>query len=93
MGHRQATGDVVGNIGPDISYDELRKQHADAVRTIVELRERAEKAERRVARLQMLYDSSMRIVRRYQAERESFLSRVQAALFGIEHVDKRFPKD
>ena len=73
----------MGNIGPDISYDELRKQHADAVRIIHEQREKIEKLERRCSRLRELYESSLAVVHRYQDEREGFLARVQGALLGI----------
>lgn len=55
----------------------------EAARLIAELRERAEKAERRAERCKELYESSMRIVRRYQAERGSLLARVEATLLGI----------
>jgi len=73
----------MGNIGQDISYDELRKHHADAVRIIHEQRQKIEKLERRCSRLRELYESSLAVVRRYQDEREGFLARVQGALLGI----------
>lgn len=83
----------MGNIGQDITYEELRRHHAEAVRIIHEQRQKIEKLERRLTRVRELYDSALRIVRRYQAERESLLTRVQAALLGIASVDKRFPGD
>jgi predicted RNase H-like nuclease (RuvC/YqgF family) len=73
----------MGNIGQDISYEELRKHHADAVRIIHEQRQKIEKLERRCSRLRELYESSLAVVRRYQDEREGFLSRVEGALLGI----------
>jgi len=73
----------VGNIGEDVTLAEMHRQHADALRIIAELRERAERAERKAARWKELYESSLAIVRCYQAERESLLARVQAALLGI----------
>lgn len=78
----------MGNIGQDITPEELARQHADAVRIIVELRERAEAAERKAARWKELYESALTIVRRYQAERERFLAHVEAALLGIASASK-----
>jgi len=47
-------------------------------------RERAERAERKLARYRELYLSAVTIIRNYQAERDSLLARVRAALLGIE---------
>lgn len=56
---------------------------------LAELRARAERAERKAARCKELYDSALRVVRRYQAERESLLARVEGALLGIASASGR----
>lgn len=87
----------MGNIGQDISPEELRRQHSDAIRTIHEqrvtiedleklvnlLRDGCEKMDRKVKRSHELYESSVAVVRRYQAERDGLLDRVRGALLGI----------
>jgi hypothetical protein len=78
----------MGNVGLDITPEELAKQHSEAIRIIVELRERAEAAECKAARWKELYESAITLVRRYQAERERFLARVEGALLGIASASK-----
>lgn len=63
-------------------------EHAETARVIAELREKAEAAECKAARWKELYESAITLVRRYQAERERFLARVEGALLGIASASK-----
>jgi len=73
----------MGNIGPDLTPEEMRREYAEAIRVIAQLRAEADAAKSKAARWKELYESALTIVRRYQAERERFLARVEAALLGI----------
>ena len=55
----------------------------EAARLIAEQKAQIDRLTYQVERRQELYESAMRIVRRYQGERASFLARVEAALLGI----------
>lgn len=48
-----------------------------------------DKTTQQVERLRELYDSAIRLVQKYQRDREEMLARVEAAILGIETVKKK----